>query len=46
MKTFTVNAQGWIGATLGENEGNKWLTARIHIHAGRHKRFTAVVKFI
>lgn len=38
MEVFTINAQGWTGATFRENEGNKWLTASTHADAGGHKK--------
>lgn len=38
MKVFPINAQGWTGATLGENEGSKWLTASTQPHAAGHTK--------
>lgn len=46
MKVFTIHAQGWTGATLEENEGNKWLTASSRLMLQDTQRFTAVVRFI
>lgn len=38
MEVFPINAQGWTGATLGENEGNKRLTAGLQPHAAGHTK--------